>query len=80
MEEMIKMKSEKRNYKLMPLLLNVLKYLLSKAKPHKYEFIKYQRIRFIFKKKKCEYYIVLYCKAFARFAFINSFKANVSVI
>ena len=73
MEEMIKMKSEKRNYKLMPLLLNVLKYLLSKAKPHKYEFIKYQRIRFIFKKKKkkSDYYIVLYCKAFARFAFIN---------
>ena len=35
MNEMTKMKSEKRNSKLMPLPLNVPKYLASKAKPDK---------------------------------------------
>lgn len=47
MGETIKMKSEKRNYKLMPLPLNVPKYLVSKAKPDKNEFIKNQCIQFI---------------------------------
>ena len=49
MGETIKMKSEKRNYKLMPLPLNVSKYLTFKAKPDKNEFIKNKRIRFILK-------------------------------
>ena len=35
MDETIKMKSEKRNNKLMPLTLNVAKYLPSIAKPDK---------------------------------------------
>ena len=35
MDEMTKMKSEKPNSKLMPLPLNVPKYLASKAKPDK---------------------------------------------
>ena len=40
MEETIKMKSENRNYKLMPLPLNVPKCFTSKAKPDKNECIK----------------------------------------
>ena len=45
MEEMIKMKSEKRNYKLMPLLLNAPKYLTFKVKPDKNKSIKNKRNR-----------------------------------
>ena len=47
MEQAIKMKSEKRNHKVMSLPSNVPKYLVSKAKPDKNEFIKNERIRFI---------------------------------
>ena len=43
MGEMIKMKSENRNYKLMRLSLKAPKYLASKAKPDKTECIKNQR-------------------------------------
>ena len=49
MEETIKMKFENRNYKLMPLPLNVPKHLASKAKPDKNECIKNQRTRFTLK-------------------------------
>ena len=52
MEKTIKMKSENRNYKLMPLPLNVPKYWASKAKPDKNECIKNQRTRFILKQKQ----------------------------
>ena len=49
MQETIKMKSENRNYRLMPIPLNVPKYLASKAKPDKNECIKNQLTRFILK-------------------------------
>ena len=49
MKETIKMKSENRNYKLMPSPLNVPKYLASKAKPDKNECIKNQCTGFILK-------------------------------
>ena len=49
LEETIKMKSENRNCILMPLPLNVPKYLAFKAKPDKNECIKKQRTRFILK-------------------------------
>ena len=49
LEETIKMKSENRNCILMPLPLNVPKYLAFKAKPDKNECIKNQRTRFILK-------------------------------
>ena len=49
MEETIKMKSEKRNYKLMPLLLNAPKYFAFKATPDKNKSIKNKRNRFILK-------------------------------
>ena len=43
------MKSENRNYKLISLPLNVPKYLASKAKPDKNEWIKNQSTQFILK-------------------------------
>ena len=55
------MKSERRNYILMPLPLNAPKYLASKAKPDNNKFIKNQRIRFILKKNNVKitlYFIV----------------------
>ena len=57
------MKSERRNYKLMPLPLNAPKYLASKAKPDNNKLIKNQRIRFIPKKNNVKitlYFIIIF--------------------